>query len=104
MPEWVRSSACVDRQCVEAAYVEEPEFRKSSHSMSNGTCVEAAFVKSSHSSSGACVEAAPAGGRILVRDSKDQAGPVLVFTPAEWSAFLAGVRGGEFDFEQADRS
>jgi hypothetical protein len=32
-----------------------------------------------------------------VRDSKDQAGPILVFTPAEWSAFVAGVKGGEFD-------
>jgi hypothetical protein len=45
-----------------------------------------------------CVEAAAlGGGRIAVRDSKDPDGPVLVFTPEEWSAFLAGVKGGEFD-------
>ncbi len=34
---------------------------------------------------------------IAVRDSKDPGGPVLDFTPAEWRAFIAGVRDGEFD-------
>ncbi len=33
---------------------------------------------------------------ILVRDSKNRTGPALAFTPAEWAAFLAGVRDGEF--------
>jgi len=32
-----------------------------------------------------------------MRDSKDPDGPKLVFTPAEWAAFVAGVRDGEFD-------
>lgn len=32
-----------------------------------------------------------------VRDSKDPAGAALVFTTAEWGAFTAGVRAGEFD-------
>lgn len=36
-------------------------------------------------------------GIIAVRDSKDRGGPVLTFTPTEWDAFTAGVRGGEFD-------
>ncbi len=44
-----------------------------------------------------CVEVAVAAGGILVRDSKDPAGPVLAFTGGEWDAFLAGVRDGEFD-------
>jgi hypothetical protein len=35
--------------------------------------------------------------RIAVRDSKDRSGPVLLFTPREWEAFVGGVRGGEFD-------
>jgi hypothetical protein len=44
-----------------------------------------------------CVEiAALAGGRMAVRDSKDRTGPVLVFTPGEWAAFVSGVRAGEF--------
>ncbi|WP_261554288.1 DUF397 domain-containing protein [Frankia tisae] len=48
--------------------------------------------------SGACVEVAalPEDGR-AVRDSKDRSGPILVFTAAEWAAFVAGVRDGEFD-------
>lgn len=48
--------------------------------------------------SGACVEVAalPQGGR-AIRDSKDRGGPILVFTSAEWVAFLSGVRDGEFD-------
>lgn len=45
-----------------------------------------------------CVEVAVcADGHVGVRDSKDQQGPVLVFTPGEWAAFTAGVRDGEFD-------
>lgn len=32
-----------------------------------------------------------------VRDSKDQAGAVLAFTAGDWTAFLAGVKAGEFD-------
>ncbi len=56
--------------------------------------------KSSYSSGqgGNCVEVAQLddGGR-AVRDSKDPSGPALRFTPAEWAAFTAGVRDGEFD-------
>jgi uncharacterized protein DUF397 len=44
---------------------------------------------------GNCVEVAPlgAGGLVAVRDSKDGGhGPVLVFSTAGWSAFVAGVK------------
>jgi hypothetical protein len=56
--------------------------------------------KSSFSNSGGpnCVEVAQlARGEVGVRDSKDPAGPVLVFTRAEWSAFVRGVHAGEFE-------
>lgn len=46
---------------------------------------------------GSCVEAASVVGKIALRDSKDPNGPVLVYTPAEWDAFLDGARKGEFD-------
>jgi hypothetical protein len=46
---------------------------------------------------GACVEVRQVGGGIWVRDSKDPEGPRLAFTRAEWAAFVAGVRDGEFD-------
>jgi len=53
--------------------------------------------KSTRSGHNGCVEVAFADGRIALRDSKDRKGPVLVFTPLEWEAFVNGVRDGEFD-------
>lgn len=48
--------------------------------------------KSTRSDSGSCVEVADnLPGRVLVRDSKDQAGPVLTFSPETWSTFVATV-------------
>jgi hypothetical protein len=46
---------------------------------------------------GAYVEVAEQGDQHLMRDSKDPAGPVLAFTQAEWAAFIAGAKAGEFD-------
>jgi hypothetical protein len=53
--------------------------------------------KSARSGTNGCVEVAFADERIAVRDSKNRKGPVLVFTPREWEAFVGGVRDGEFD-------
>ena len=39
---------------------------------------------------GACVEVAVVDRVVGVRDSKDPAGPVLVFGSAAWTAFVAG--------------
>jgi predicted secreted Zn-dependent protease len=50
-------------------------------------------------SSGACVEVAPTAECILLRDSKDPAGPVLAFSHDEWAAFVSGVHAREFDFD-----
>ena len=78
-------------------------WRKSSYSSANGgACVEVADLtgsnwrKSSYSSGngGNCVEVAANGaGVVAVRDSKDPDGPALVFTPADWSAFIASLKG-----------
>lgn len=47
---------------------------------------------------GNCVEVARnLPGIVAVRDSKDRTGPALIFTPDGWSAFLDGVKTGEFD-------
>ena len=51
----------------------------------------------SSSANGACVEIAKVAGKIAIRDSKDPDGPILVYTPAEFRAFLSGARNGEFD-------
>lgn len=55
----------------------------------------------SDSNGGQCVEAGPlvdGSGRVAVRHSHHPDGSVIVYTRAEWDAFLAGARDGEFDF------
>jgi hypothetical protein len=46
---------------------------------------------------GACVEVAPANGKLLVRDSKDPDGSVMKYPGPSWRAFVADVREGQFD-------
>jgi hypothetical protein len=56
------------------------------------------FKASASSGTGNCVEAAHTSDGMAVRDSKaGNDGPVLRFTRAEWAAFLAGARDGEFE-------
>ena len=57
-------------------------WRKSSRSYTNGGCVEVATLP---------------GKLIGVRDSKKQGDIVLWFRPAEWDAFVDGVRTGKLD-------
>src|SRR3954452_16654435 len=56
-------------------------WRKSTVSGNLGNCVEVAML---------------GGGEVAVRNSRHPAGPALVFTPAEWAAFVGGVRRDEF--------
>ena len=66
--------------------------------MANTRGFGSGWWKSSHSSSGGCVEIQmPESDVVRVRDSKDPSGAVLTFTGYEWDAFLAGVMSGEFD-------
>jgi hypothetical protein len=59
-------------------------WRKSSFSSGNGgACVEVAIVPRATDTSGRLV---------ALRDSKDPAGPALVFSPEQWRVFLSGVR------------
>ncbi len=59
------------------------QWRKSSYSGTNG---------------GACVEVAiGVPGIVAVRDSKNMPGPELQITDQAWSAFVTGIKDGEFD-------
>lgn len=56
------------------------------------------WQRSSFCSANSCVEVAglPDGGT-AIRDSKASGiSPVLVFTAEEWTAFLSGVKAGQF--------
>jgi hypothetical protein len=57
---------------------------------------KAIWRKSTFSGLNGCVEIALLDGQIAVRDSKDRNGPILLFTRAEWDAFLSGVKQGQF--------
>jgi uncharacterized protein DUF397 len=61
---------------------------------------EVAWRKSRRSGpqGGNCVEVARlADGQVAVRNSRHCDGPALVFTAAEWAAFVGGARDGDFD-------
>lgn len=63
----------------------DPQFFKSSYSSNGGACIEvAANLADSH-------------GIVPVRDSKNPTGPVLNIPATSFTAFVAGVRGGEFN-------
>ena len=72
-------------------------WRKSTYSNSSEACVEVASPwRGSRDSGKACV--APVPRTVGIRDSKQHGrGPILEFTAAEWTAFLAKARAGEFD-------
>jgi len=46
-----------------------------------GNCVEVAFLP---------------GGAVAMRNSRHPSGPALIFTTAEWDAFLGGAADGDF--------
>jgi hypothetical protein len=50
------------------------------------------WVKSSYSSTGNCVEVAGHPGRVLIRDTKDQSGPVLSISVEAWRRFAGQVK------------
>jgi hypothetical protein len=58
------------------------EWRKSRRSNPSGNCVELGRLPD---------------GRVAVRNSRHPAGPALVYPRAEIAAFLAGLKGGEFN-------
>jgi Domain of unknown function (DUF397) len=68
---------------VRSVELDQALWHKSTFSNMNGSCVEVSRLSAD---------------RIGVRDTKDKgAGPVLIFTNAEWDAFISGAKVGQFD-------
>jgi hypothetical protein len=62
--------------------------------------VDLRWRKSSYSGNGGgnCVEVASnLPGVVAVRDSKDREGPRLAVSDQTWSAFVRGIKSGQFD-------
>jgi hypothetical protein len=59
---------------------------------------EIRYVTSSFCVRGECVEVAAPEGGVLVRATDRAAGEVS-FTDDEWTAFVQGVKNGEFDLD-----
>lgn len=55
------------------------------------------WVKSGQSPQDACVEVAAVPGGVLVRNSNIPCSPVVPYTTVEMTAFVAGVKDGDFD-------
>ncbi|WP_046469931.1 DUF397 domain-containing protein [Allosalinactinospora lopnorensis] len=72
------------------------QWRKSTHSTNGGDCVEASAVDGT---AVAAENKTTEEVMFALRDSKNPDQPALVFTRAEWDAFVAGVKDGEFDAE-----
>jgi hypothetical protein len=71
------------------------EWRKSSYSGANGSCVEVAPLPGGIADGAVTAGPGEARGSIAVRDSKDRGGPALVFTARQWRSFAAGIKAGE---------
>ncbi|HET9968762.1 MAG TPA: DUF397 domain-containing protein [Streptosporangiaceae bacterium] len=69
---WRTPSRSAGADCVEAA-----SWRTSTASHANGNCVEAGC-----------------GTMVLVRDTQDRGGALLVLPPAAWTAFTARLKSG----------
>ncbi|MEW2383919.1 DUF397 domain-containing protein [Micromonospora sp. NPDC047707] len=69
----------------------------------SGTIPDVAWHISTKSpdNGGNCVEAGPfldGSGRVAVRDSKARDAGTIIYSAARWTAFVSGVKDGQFEF------
>jgi Domain of unknown function (DUF397) len=81
-------------QCVFLLFLEQVIYMSTSPYVGNAS----EWRKSSYSvNNGACVEAAVESRAITVRDSADPVGAVVRYSAHAWQGFVAQVSNGEFD-------
>jgi hypothetical protein len=69
-----------------SASLSDATWFKSSYSSADRDCVEVAFLRE---------------GLVGVRDSKNPAGPAIVFKPSEWDSFTALIISGDLGRSQS---
>ena len=52
-------------------------------------------TSSASGGSGECVEVARSGPAVLIRDSQDRSGPILIVNAAQWLGLLKRARNGD---------
>lgn len=65
--------------------------------MDGTSAEEPAWYMAERCESGACVQIGTLGESILIRSTIDPDGHWVALSRDEWQAFVAGVKGGDFD-------
>lgn len=76
---------------------EQPVFDDKAHIRHKLDFSKAEWITSTDDDDEPGVEIAFVDGYVGMRNGADPDGPVLVFTPEEWDAFVLGAKDGEFD-------
>jgi hypothetical protein len=73
--------SALPRNVTASTDLHEVRWLRSSYSTGANNCVETARPRSG-----------PSAGLLAVRDSKNPAGPALLFSPESWADFVTGLR------------
>jgi Domain of unknown function (DUF397) len=68
--------------------------------MSDSEEPQVSWRRSKASGGGNCLEVAVLGESVAIRNSRNPTHHLLV-TPAEWRAFVVGIKAGEFEFGES---
>ncbi|MFE9663808.1 DUF397 domain-containing protein [Streptomyces sp. NPDC005955] len=80
MSDRSRPFPCRTTSLIDSTSLGDVHWHRSSRSTGMNNCIETARPAGG-----------PAAGRLALRDSKAPRGPVLLFAPGTWTAFLDGI-------------
>ncbi len=93
----VDNDLAVNDTASDGAPVNEAPFDDKAHIRDKLDFSNAEWITSTDDEDEPGVEVAFVDGYVGMRNGADPEGPVLVFTPEEWDAFVLGAKDGEFD-------